>query len=289
MWYNRGMEQAILQFFENLRCPALTYFFGTFSFFGEAVIISAIILLLYWLIGGSAGEQLLFTAVTSASVNSFIKATVMRPRPYAAGVVERLDVDTPFFTTRNLGDNLSFPSGHAQATTSAVLTGAMKKQRVWIWICAVLFILLVCCSRLYFGVHYPTDVLTGVLLGTAIAVFWHLIFRHAYDKRYFILMGIAVVMLLLLPLALEKDNVHMTALVSGGAFFLPLTSLLNYKPPKKFWRRLIRIPVGLICTGAVFAATRLFPDGYGFSLLSWFLLAGAATFLSTLFFKIAKI
>ena len=283
------MDQAILLFFEEIRSPALTWVFGALSFCGEALTVGAVIILLYWLIGGRAGEQLLFTALSSAALNSMMKCAVHRPRPYAAGVVERLDVDMPLFSTRNLGDNLSFPSGHAQATTSALLTGACLKKRVWGWILAVLLVLLVCASRLYFGVHYPTDVLAGALFGTLVAVFWQLIFKDAYKYRYYILMAMAVFTLAAVPLAPEKELVRMAGLLAGGALFLPLTALLKCDMPKKFARRLWRIPVGLLCAGAVFAATYFFPEGLAFTLLKWFLLTGAGTLLATACFKVLKI
>ena len=283
------MDEAILLFFEKIRCPALTWVFGFISFFGEAVTIGGIVILLWWLIGGRAGEQLLFTALSSAAMNSMMKCAVHRPRPYAAGVVERLDVDTPLFTTRGLGDNLSFPSGHAQATTSALLTGACLKHRAWKWVVAVLCILLVCCSRLYFGVHYPTDVLAGALFGTLVAIFWQLIFREGYRYRYMILICMALFILATVPLAPEKELVRMAGLLAGGAFFLPLVSFLHYDGPIKSWKRLLRIPVGLLAAGSVFALTLLFPEDLGFTLLKWFLIIGAGTFLATLFFKILRI
>lgn len=288
MWYNQGMEAMILQFFEEIRSPALTWVFGVLSFLGEGLTVGAVILLLYWLVGGRTGEQLLVTAVSSAAFNAMMKEAVRRPRPYAAGVVERLDVDTPLFSTRDLGDALSFPSGHAQATSAGVFAGAMIKRRVWGWILAVLFLLGVCASRLYFGVHYPTDLLAGILLGVLVALFWHLIYRDLYAFRYYFLAGAAIGFLAVLPLAPASDFVHMTALVSGAAFFLPLTNYLRV-PMSKGWRRIWRIPVGLACLGAAFLAMLPLPEGAAFSLLKWFLLFGAGTFLSGVFFKALKI
>ncbi len=285
------MDTAILKFFESFRSPALDYVFGIISFFGEGIAVGGIVLLLWWLLGSRA-EQLFFTALTSAPLNSMMKVGVHRPRPYAAGVVELRWVETPFFSTANLGDNLSFPSGHAQATTSALVAISLRakgKKKIAAFLASILWILLVCCSRLYFGVHYPTDLLAGIVFGTIIAVFWHLIFIECYGARHFILMGIAAVCLLLAPFANNSDYIHMTALVAGGAFFLPLTSFLKYDAPKFRARSLLRLPVGLLCVGAVFAATYFLPSGYGYSLLKWFLLVGSGTFLATVFFKLLKI
>ena len=287
MCYNQIMETIVLQFFEGLRTDALTYLFGFFSFLGEGLTVGAVVLLIYWLVGGRTGEQLLCTVLSSAAINALLKETVHRPRPYAAGVVSRLDVDNFLFSTRGLGDTLSFPSGHAMSSTAAWT--AMRAKRWWAWIVAILVLLTICASRMYFGVHYPTDLLAGAAFGLLIALFWELVFSQLYAYRHFFLMGIALVCLFALPAAPSSDFVHMTALLAGAAFFLPLTAMLRYDVPKKFVRRLWRLPVGLVCVGIVFAATYFLPEGAGWSLLKWFLLVGAGTFLSAVFFKLLKI
>ncbi len=85
-----------------------------------------------------------------------IKLTVGRPRP---------------FQTRPAADPLigatvgtSFPSGHGvTAAAGAVLLAALLPRRAWPWL-AVLAAA-IAFSRIYVGVHYPSDVVAGVLLG----------------------------------------------------------------------------------------------------------------------------
>lgn len=283
------MEQAILQFFEGIRASALTPVFATLTFFGEGLTVGGIVLVLYWLIGGKTGEQLLCTVLTSSAFGAHLKEAVHRTRPYAAGVVERLDVDNFLVSTRDLGDNLSFPSGHALSSSAALTAGSLRSRKWWVFVLCALLEAGIICSRLYFGVHYPTDLLCGLLFGVLIALFWHFVFCRLYAFRYYVLAGMALIAMVILPIFPYSDNVHMTALLAGGAFFLPLTSFLKYDPPKSFLRRLIRIPVGLCCAGAVYALTMLFPEGAGFSLLKWFLLFGAGTLLATWLFRLLKI
>ncbi len=282
------MEQAILEFFQSIRCDALTVLFGVFSTLGEGVVVAGAVIVLYWL-WTEAGEQLLFTAVSSCAVNSLLKTAIARPRPYAAGVVTRLDVDTPIFSTRGLGDALSFPSGHAQSTTSALLAVSMRAKKAWLWALSPLLVAGIVCSRLYFGVHYPTDLLAGFLLGTAIALFWQLIFGHAYRLRFYFLMGMAIVAIVFAFFYPEKEYLEMCALLAGGAVFLPFVSLLNYRAPEKRWKRLLHLPVGGACAGAVFALSLLFPEILALKFLKWFLLFGAATLGATALFKALRI
>jgi undecaprenyl-diphosphatase len=73
----------------------------------------------------------------------------------------------------------SFPSGHAMSAavvygTVAYLAARLQQRRwarVATMVVAAIMIFLICLSRLYLGVHYPSDVLAGVLVGLSWAAF----------------------------------------------------------------------------------------------------------------------
>lgn len=92
--------------------------------------------------------------------NSFIKHLVQRPRP----TVDRLVAASSY----------SFPSGHA--ITAMLLWGSLivllgwslRQRKDWHWIITLLlsaWIVIIGLSRIYVGVHYPTDVIAGWSLG----------------------------------------------------------------------------------------------------------------------------
>ena len=161
------MEQTILRFFENLRSPALTFFAGAFSLFGETLVLVALISVVYWLVDKQFGERLVLVSFSSMSANAFLKGVVARPRPYASGAATRVEIDTPFLSTMNLEPDMSFPSGHSQMSAGLFFSAAFRLKKGWAWILAPVLTLLVMLSRLYLGVHYPTDVLAGAALGPA--------------------------------------------------------------------------------------------------------------------------
>lgn len=88
--------------------------------------------------------------------NLILKNLVLRARPY--DVIAGLTA-----LTGPLGDS-SFPSGH---TTSSIAAGfvMLKGTQHYLGIPAFVLAVLIALSRLYLGVHYPTDVLAGALIG----------------------------------------------------------------------------------------------------------------------------
>jgi len=185
----RRIDTAILMAFRSSQDP--THAVGP-AWFGEFVRdVSGL---------GSPGVLGLFIAVTALSllltnrrrpaifvlvaslggglISSFLKVGFDRPRP-----------DTAFHGT--LVYDSSFPSGHAMMsavvylTLGALVTPLVSGTRLKIYVLgvAVMFTGLVGLSRVYLGVHWPSDVLAGWAVGTAWAIGCWAISRAA-DRRY---------------------------------------------------------------------------------------------------------
>jgi len=113
-----------------------------------------------------AAAWLMLGAVSSGvALNSLLKFSFARPRPDLVVSVVRV------FTA-------SFPSGHATMSAITYLTlGALLARthfeipvRIYFMTLAGMLTVLVGLSRIYLGVHYPTDVLAGWCIGTAWAM-----------------------------------------------------------------------------------------------------------------------
>jgi membrane-associated phospholipid phosphatase len=123
-----------------------------------------------WAMRERVGVLLLVLAVVGGDVfNRVLKDAFSRPRP------ELFVLETPF--ARPL--SASFPSGHATASMVLYLVLAYLLVRLggrgvfrWVVIAvAGLLIVLIGVSRMYLGVHYPSDVLAGYVFGFCWAVF----------------------------------------------------------------------------------------------------------------------
>lgn len=113
-----------------------------------------------------------------ASMVQAIKHVYSRPRPLTEFAESLADGDVRINVVGRPLRHHSFPSGHTQAAAS-VLTylALLYPQYVFWWYSGIALAAL---SRVYMGVHFPSDVLAGILLGSfsAVAV-WRLRLRIA--------------------------------------------------------------------------------------------------------------
>lgn len=287
------MDAAILRALEHIRCPFLDVFFGIFTALGEELIIAAVIAAVYVCIDKRTGEQALLTVMTASCLTAGVKSAVRRLRPYAAGVVTRVDIDAPLVSTTDLDADMSFPSGHATATGGFFTSLALRFRRpLCIALCAA-FTLLVMLSRLYFGVHYPTDVLTGLLIGAGCAFLWQLVYSKWYGARLYIYLAAG---LLTLPLlCIERTATHSMFQISAitlatAAGLLIEDRFIRFANAKKWLHRLFRLALTGAAAAIVYIPCALWlPEGEWFSFLQYFLTLFTATTLAPFLFKALKI
>lgn len=144
------------------RQSACRAFFRTVSRLGDGVFWYALWMSLLMAYGREAVLPVLHIALTGlvcTGVYKLIKGLTLRPRPYTVHQAIQLGA-APL-------DHFSFPSGHTlHAVSFTVMLAAYFPGTAWL--CAP-FAALVALSRPVLGLHYPTDVLAGAVLGACIA------------------------------------------------------------------------------------------------------------------------
>lgn len=145
--------------------------------FGAAAIVLAVVLLIFKRTRRAGFAVAAAAAIDFIVVNVILKSCVNRPRPWT----EWYDI-TDFYVSVGVRQptDSSFPSGHAAACMAAAVV-VMFRYR-WKGLIAFAVALLVAVSRIYLCLHYPSDVLGGVLIGAACGVAGHFIVKAIENK-----------------------------------------------------------------------------------------------------------
>lgn len=157
------IEFAVLDWIqETLRCDFLDSFFKLVTTLGNGGIIWILVgvSLLFFKKYRRTGLAVLLGLFGGLLVgNLFLKNIIARERPCWINEAVALLIQTP--------TDYSFPSGHTLSSTVAAVGILLRDKRIGIPACVLAA--LIAFSRLYLYVHFPTDILGGIVLGIALA------------------------------------------------------------------------------------------------------------------------
>ena len=167
------VEISILDFIQNqFRTPFGDFVMPLISKLGNGGIIWLVLsgLLCVFPKYRKAGVTMLTAlALDVLLCNVMLKPLVGRMRPFTVNTGMELLINAP--------KDFSFPSGHTAASFAAAFALLFVKNKLWIP--SMILASLIAFSRLYLYVHYPTDVLAGILLGLIVSVAANVICRLA--------------------------------------------------------------------------------------------------------------
>lgn len=264
-----------------------------FTFLGSEDFFILILPVLYWSVDAALGLRVGVILLLTSGINNLLKFAFHWPRPYwySAKV-------TPFSAEASFG----MPSGHSQSAVGVWGAVASYYRRSGAWIAAISLMLLVGLSRIYLGVHFPHDVLTGWLVG--VLILW--VFLRYWDDvaewaqkmtlgkqiltAFLVSMGLTLTGVLLtsglrdwtMPVewmqnAARAGNelpapVSMSGLLTTtGTLFGLLAGLAFMETKGGFsaaglpWKRLVRYLIGLVGVAIIYVGLKLvFPEGSTF-------------------------
>lgn len=142
---------------------AVAKFFKVISRLGDGGFWYAMMFLVWYMQSTSYLFQILYLMIASSCATllyKLLKHKTTRPRPYQVHQVIVLG-ERPL-------DHFSFPSGHTlHAVLSTIVLGYIQPVLLFFM---MPFTLCVALSRMVLGLHYPSDVLVGAILGTVLAI-----------------------------------------------------------------------------------------------------------------------
>ena len=237
--------------------PALDAVFKAITFMGDEEFFLILLPLIFWCVDFAVGARLAFVFLLSAYTNAGLKDLFAHPRPF------ELDPTVKLHEAEGYG----LPSGHSQSAVVVWGTIAAGFRRTWLWIVAALLMVLIGFSRIYLGVHFPTDVLGGWAVG---AVF--LAACLALEPRVMAWLrqaGLAVQLVLAVAVPLALLLVHpatdtassMAVLMGMGVGIALARRVAPFSAAGPLWQRAVRFLVGAVVLLVLYFGLKLvFPS-----------------------------
>ena len=247
-----------LRFLEKIRIPGLNEFMLGITYLGDEIAFLVVALLLFWCVDKRKGYFILTVGFIGTIFNQFMKLAFRIPRPW---------VQDPEFTileqAREAASGYSFPSGHSQNAVGTFGGIAAVTKNKFIKIMSIAVCVLVPFSRMYIGVHTPSDVLVGAAMAVTIIILMRpLIFGNDGKRIPFVLAGMTVLAAAYLcfvefypfPADVDAHNLHSgmkNAYTLAGALtgFLIVYFVdekwLHFPVKAVWWVQIIKAVVGL--------------------------------------------
>ena len=170
------MELRFLDFLQTIHTPLLDKILAFITSLGNAGIIWIVLAAVLLILPKTRKAGIIVAAALLMDLilcNLILKNLVARVRPYDVNTAIAIRIKKPL--------DFSFPSGHTAASFAAMTALFLAKMKK-AWIAALVLAVLIAFSRLYFYVHYPTDVLGGAIVGILSGIIGYAIVEKL-DKR----------------------------------------------------------------------------------------------------------
>lgn len=269
-----------------------------FTLFGEMILVLAVLFVSYWCVDKKFGEYLLFCVFCSSCISFSLKDIFKRARPIFSGAVEsgeirHLKVDNFLIDTDFKPTSFSFPSGHTTNGGTLYLSIATYFKKRWVTIVGIILTIMLGISRLYIGVHYPTDVLAGYIISFLVSVILGSLFLKYYKYKYYFIGG-ATLFFVIIALIFSLSGVKILGLLGAGIGYCICAPIeekfVKFDSKSIWWKRALRLLVGLVSAGLVFLLCSLVLPLEGFGIIiTMALVVGSAVLLAPYLFKVLKL
>ncbi len=263
-------QTEILIHFTKLQNPLFDAIALVLTFLGNEEFYFLILPFIYWCVSKPIGFRLFYVFLLSIFVNSFLKITYAIQRPIGTEGVNSI-----FVSSAEVGSHYpydSFPSGHAQG--SATLWGylAYVVKRPSFTFFAIMLILFISLSRLYAGLHWPSDIIIGASLGLLFVIIAIVVQEKIakLPKKLHWLLAIFVPIALLIVFT-EPEGIKYSGFIFGaGIGYLVEARFVKMVIDKVIWRKLVAFVFGMIgIIGLQVGLKVIFPEAILFDFIRY--------------------
>lgn len=231
---------------QQVHGPAIENISIAITFLGDEGFYLLFLPLILWCVDFGKGARLTVIFLLSSYLNICLKDLFQQPRPFD------LNPDVGLSPEEGYG----LPSYHAQSTVVVWAGLSYWAHKKWLWIIGIVIIVLVGFSRIYLGLHFPTDILAGWAIGGVLLVIY-LVVQPVVERQLVRLnlgmqelIALAVPLVLLLIHPAEDTTSAMAALAGMGVGLALMQKYLSFNPRGPWWQRAVRFLIGV---GVIFA------------------------------------
>ncbi len=240
---------GVILWVQSFRHPFFDALFLAATSLGEEEFYLLFLPFIYWCLSKQVGVSLAYISIFSPYLNSVIKLTFRLPRPSDPRLVLLRTETSP-----------SFPSNHAQSAVVNWGYLAIRLHHKIFSAVAVVLIVLIAFSRIYVGVHFPQDVVGGVLIGLLLLVAYSRLVGTIEERRFDLSLPIKLALSVVVPLALlfvhpfDVDGTYpakiaattMGTVLGMSIGFILEREYIRFKVNGLWWKRGLRFIVGMV-------------------------------------------
>lgn len=245
---------SVILWLQSFSAPGTVLLFRLITFLGDEKFYLLLLPFVYWCLDKRMGIRLAVLVLLSNTGNIMLKFACCLPRPPVPPV-------THLVSEQGFG----FPSGHTQSVTVAFAFLAWWVRQRWAYVAAAVLVAAVGLSRLFLGVHFPHDVLGGLVFGLLIvAIFaWcapSLEERWAAQSRAVrYLLALAVPLLLVGIWPLPDTAGSLGALAGFALGEMVELEQVRFVARGSLGRRLLRLLLGFVLVAGLYFGLKLVP------------------------------
>lgn len=236
------MQLEFLKFLQEISSPILDTVFIFITNFGSEIFYVLAITYIYWCLDKKFGIRLLFVTMASTYINSFLKELFQTLRPMFVEGIKPLYVES--------APGYSFPSGHTQITSTFWFYLMRKLKNNMLYVIGLSIVVLVGFSRLYLRLHWPIDVIGGMVIAIIIVVLFDFItkkldkFRITYSMAIILCISISTIILLL---KLDETTAKIIGVTTAALIgYFAEKRYINFIEKGNFKHQIIKYAIGVL-------------------------------------------